>query len=36
MVGLGIVRQSKANTLDVAHAVKQEASQVNETLPEGM
>ncbi len=36
MVGLGIVRQSKANTLDVAHAVKQEAVQVRETLPEGM
>ena len=36
MVGLGIVRQSKANTLDVAHAVKKEAAQVNETLPEGM
>ena len=28
MVGLGIVRQSKANTLDVAHAVKKEAVQV--------
>jgi len=36
MVGLGVVRQSKANTLDVAHAVKQEAEKVNETLPEGM
>ncbi|MDP4979511.1 MAG: efflux RND transporter permease subunit, partial [Desulfobacterales bacterium] len=36
MVGLGIVRQSKANTLDVAHAVKGEAARVNETLPEGM
>ena len=36
MVGLGIVRQSKANTLDVAHAVKKQATQVNETLPEGM
>ncbi len=36
MVGLGIVRQSKANTLDVAHAVKREAEVVNETLPEGM
>ncbi|MGD9121757.1 MAG: efflux RND transporter permease subunit [Desulfobacterales bacterium] len=36
MVGLGVVRQSKANTLDVAHAVKQEAAKVNETLPEGM
>ena len=36
MVGLGVVRQSKANTLDVAHAVKREAVIVNETLPEGM
>jgi multidrug efflux pump len=36
MVGLGIVRQSKANTLDVAHAVKKEAEVVNKTLPEGM
>ena len=36
MVGLGIVRQSKANTLDVAHAVKREAEVVNKTLPEGM
>jgi multidrug efflux pump len=36
MVGLGIVRQSKANTLDVAHAVKAEAAVVNKTLPEGM
>lgn len=36
MVGLGIVRQSKANTLDVAHAVKAEAAKVNETLPEEM
>jgi len=36
MVGLGIVRQSKANTLDVAHAVKKKAAQVKATLPEGM
>jgi len=36
MVGLGVVRQSKANTLDVAHAVKQEAEKVNAALPEGM
>ena len=36
MVGLGVVRQSKANTLDVAHAVKREAARVNRTLPEGM
>ena len=36
MVGLGVVRQSKANTLDVADAVKREAEIVNQTLPEGM
>ncbi len=36
MVGLGIVRQSKANTLDVAHAVKKKAALVSQTLPEGM
>ncbi len=36
MVGLGIVRQSKANTLDVAQRVKAEATRVNPTLPEGM
>ena len=36
MVGLGVVRQSKANTLDVAHAVKREAEKVNASLPEGM
>ena len=36
MVGLGIVRQSKANTLDVAHAVQQEAAKTNSILPEGM
>jgi membrane fusion protein (multidrug efflux system) len=30
MVGLGIVRQSKANTLDVAHTVQQEAKRTNE------
>lgn len=36
MVGLGIVRQSKANTLDVAHTVKDEATRVNQTLPEGL
>jgi multidrug efflux pump len=36
MVGIGIVRQSKANTLDVAHAVKDELGRVNASLPEGM
>lgn len=36
MVGIGIVKQSKANTLDVARAVKDEMARINETLPEGM
>ena len=36
MVGLGVVRQSKANTLDVARAVKRQAVEVNKNLPEGM
>ncbi|MEO1661220.1 MAG: efflux RND transporter permease subunit [Pseudomonadota bacterium] len=36
MVGLGIVKQSTANTVDVANAAKAMASQLNETLPEGM
>ena len=36
MVGLGIVKQSTANTVDVANAAKALADQLNETLPEGM
>ena len=36
MVGLGVVRQSTANTLDVARAVRAEAKRLNATLPEGM
>ena len=36
MVGLGVVRQSTANTLDVARAVRAEAERLNATLPEGM
>lgn len=36
MVGIGIVKQSKANTLDVARAVKDEMARINETLPDGM
>ena len=36
MVGLGVVRQSTANTLDVARAVRAEAERLNQTLPEGM
>ena len=36
MVGLGIVRQSNANTVAVAHAVRALIPEVNRTLPEGM
>lgn len=36
MIGLGIVKQSTANTIDVARAAKEEARRINETLPEGM
>jgi len=35
-VGLGIVKQSKANTLDVANAVKAEAADIAPTLPAGL
>ena len=34
-VGIGIVKQSTANTLEVAHAVKQEAERVRPGLPQG-
>ncbi len=36
MVGLGIVKQSKANTIDVARVAKIEMAQVNRTLPTHM
>lgn len=36
MVGLGVIRQSTANTLDVARAVRAEADRLNAILPEGM
>lgn len=36
MVGLGIVKQSTANTVDVANGAKALAEQLNQTLPEGM
>ncbi|MEY6433965.1 efflux RND transporter permease subunit [Thioalkalicoccus limnaeus] len=36
MVGLGIIKQSTANTIAVADAVRDEMVRVNETLPEGM
>jgi multidrug efflux pump len=35
-VGLGVVKQSTANTLEVARAVKREIERVREALPEGM
>ena len=36
MVGLGIVKQSTANTVDVAKAAKELAEDLNATLPGGM
>ena len=36
MVGIGIIKQSTANTLAVAHAAKAERERINPTLPEGM
>ncbi len=36
MVGLGIIKQSKANTLDVSAAVKALKDRLNPTLPPGM
>lgn len=36
MVGLGIIKQSTANTIDVARAAKQEKDRINPNLPEGM
>ncbi|YCM43918.1 efflux RND transporter permease subunit [Verrucomicrobiaceae bacterium 227] len=36
MIGVGIIKQSQANTLDVAKAVKAEAERTRLNLPEGM
>lgn len=36
MVGMGISKQSTANTVDVAQAARELADRLNETLPEGM
>jgi len=36
MVGLGIMRQAKANTLDVIHGVKERVDRINPTLPADM
>ncbi len=35
-IGLGILRQSKANTLDVAHGVRAEVARIEPLLPEGV
>lgn len=35
-VGIGIVKQSTANTIDVARGVKAERDRINEILPKGM
>lgn len=36
MVGLGIIKQSKANTIEVARLAKKEMVEANKTLPETM
>ena len=36
MVGIGIIKQSTANTLAVARAAKAEVDRINPTLPDGM
>jgi multidrug efflux pump len=35
-LGIGIIKQSKANTLSTAQAVRAEVQRLNESLPEGM
>jgi len=36
MIGLGIIKQSKGNTLDVAKGIKEEMKKISGTLPPGM
>jgi multidrug efflux pump len=36
MIGIGIIKQSKANTIDVADAAAAEVKKINENLPDGM
>ncbi len=36
MIGLGIIKQSTANTIDVARGAKGEMQRINPSLPEGM
>jgi len=35
-VGMAVLRQSQANTLDISNAVRKEIARISETLPEGM
>lgn len=35
-VGIGIIKQSTANTIDVTRAAKEEVARINNILPEGM
>ncbi len=35
-VGLGVIKQSTANTIDVARGAQAKAEEINKTLPEGM
>lgn len=36
MIGLGVIKQSTANTLEVANSVRDDIEAINKTLPEGM
>ncbi|NDV91550.1 MMPL family transporter [Alteromonas sp. 345S023] len=36
MIGLGIIKQSKSNTLDVARAAKEQIARIEETLPDNI
>ncbi len=36
MIGLGIVKQSKANTLDVVRSAKEQIAKIEETLPDNI
>jgi len=36
MIGLGIIKQSKANTLDVARAAKMQIAKIEESLPDNI
>lgn len=36
MVGIGVIKQSTANTIDVSRAVKELSARVSKNLPEGM